>query len=512
MTLATSFFRKVRSMSRTRRGLRLGGLAWGLVLCGLAGSSAASEQESWDAVFIAGSRVGHVHTWVEPVQDRGRDLLRVRVDTELSYRRLDDLVTIKLQYGTIETPDGRVLRLDTRTLASRQEMRTYGDVVEGKMTLIMEGAGQRQQVTIPWGPDVHGPYAAEQSLSRTPMKVGDVRDLKMYMPDLNKVCEIKLTAVRQEEVELGGGVKRPLLRIEQTTTLDGKPRNEFNVTLWVEPSGQVFKSQQDVMGGMVVYRTTREGALAPPEGIAKFDQIVNSVIKVRQPIPRPESTRSIKYRVALKDGDPAQLLPTDRRQTVRPGADKKSALLEVRTAGPLDGRPEPPPIDDQFLRPNALVTSEDPKVVQLARKAVGNAVDPWEKATRIMHWVAQNIREKNFETAFAAASEVAQSLSGDCTEHSVLTAAMCRAVGVPSRVAVGLIYADRLKGFGYHMWNEVYVNQRWVALDAAFDQMSVDAVHIKLSDTSLDGVAPYEAFLPVAQVVGKMTLEPKEID
>jgi transglutaminase-like putative cysteine protease len=129
-----------------------------------------------------------------------------------------------------------------------------------------------------------------------------------------------------------------------------------------------------------------------------------------------------------------------------------------------------------------------------------------------MHWVAQNIKEKNFETAFAPASEVAIALSGDCTEHSVLTAAMCRAVGVPSRVAVGLIYADRLKGFGYHMWNEVYVNNRWVALDAAFDQTSVDAVHIKLSDTSLDGVAPYEAFLPVAQVMGKLTLEPREIN
>ncbi len=499
-------------MSRTRRGACLGLLTWGLVLIGLAGSAVAVEQESWDAVFMAGARVGFIHTWVDPVKDKARDLLRVRVETELNLKRLDDLVTIKLQYGTIETPEGQVLRLDTRTLASRQEMRTYGDVIDGKMTLIMEGSGQRQQVTIAWSPDVRGPYAAEQSLSRKPAKVGEVRDLKMYVPDLNKICDIKLTAVRQEEVELGGGVKRPLLRVEQTTTLDGKPRSEFNVTLWVDPSGQVYKSQQDVHGGLVVYRTTRAGAMKPPEAIAKFDQIINSVIKVKRPILRPESTRAITYRVALKDDDPASLLPTDRRQSVRPGTDKKSAILAVRTASPTDGQPEPPPTDDQYLRPNALVTSEDPKVIEFARKAAGNAVDPWEKATRIMHWVAQNLREKNFETAFAPASEVAQTLSGDCTEHSVLTAAMCRAAGVPSRVAVGLLYADRLGGFGFHMWNEVYVNHRWVALDAAWDQSSVDAVHIKLSDTSLDGVAPYEAFLPIVRVLGKMTLEPKEIN
>ena len=35
------------------------------------------------------------------------------------------------------------------------------------------------------------------------------------------------------------------------------------------------------------------------------------------------------------------------------------------------------------------------------------------------------------------------------------------------------------------MWNEVYVNQRWVAIDPSWDQSTVDAVHIKLSDSSL---------------------------
>ncbi len=32
------------------------------------------------------------------------------------------------------------------------------------------------------------------------------------------------------------------------------------------------------------------------------------------------------------------------------------------------------------------------------------------------------------------------------------------------------------------MWDEVYVNQRWVALDPSWDQSTVDAVHIKLSE------------------------------
>jgi len=61
------------------------------------------------------------------------------------------------------------------------------------------------------------------------------------------------------------------------------------------------------------------------------------------------------------------------------------------------------------------------------------------------------------------------------------------------------------------MWNEVYVNRRWVAVDAAFDQSEVDAVHIKLADAGLEGVSPYESFLTVVRVMGKMTLEPLEV-
>ena len=81
------------------------------------GADGASE--SWDAVYIRGSRVGYFHTQVFPVADRGRNLLRVQVDMSLSFKRNGDPISIETLYGTIETPDGTVLRLDSRTVASR---------------------------------------------------------------------------------------------------------------------------------------------------------------------------------------------------------------------------------------------------------------------------------------------------------------------------------------------------------------------------------------------------------
>ena len=83
-------------MRRTRHGVGLGPLVLGVVLP-LAVVASALAQESWDAVYMAGAKVGHVHTYVQPVKDRGRDLLRVRVDMELSFKRLKDQITIELQ-------------------------------------------------------------------------------------------------------------------------------------------------------------------------------------------------------------------------------------------------------------------------------------------------------------------------------------------------------------------------------------------------------------------------------
>jgi hypothetical protein len=497
-------------MGRTRRGTSTG-LGLVLTTLALAWAQAASAQESWDAVYLAGAKVGYIHTFLEPLKDRGRDLVRVRVDTVLTFKRLDDKITMELRYGTIETPEGQVLRLDTRTLASEKEIKISGDVINDQMSLTLEGSGQSQKVTMPWGPDVRGPYAVEQSLSRKPMTIGETRPLKMFIPDLNKVCDVTLTARSMEDIQLGGeATKRSLMRVEQKTALDGKPRPEYDLTCWVDSGGQVLKSLSDVMGGMITYRTTKAAAMSM-DGAGKLDQIVTSIIRVTHKITNPESRRNITYRVKLKDDDVAQAFPSDRRQTIKPGADRSTATLQVKTAGPDDGPAGPAQVDTAFLRPNTLVTSEDPKVVALANRAVSGVTDPWQRVGRIEKWVFQNVKEKNFKTGFAPASEVATNLTGDCTEHGVLTAAMCRAVGIPARVAIGLVYADRLGGFGYHLWTEVYVKGRWVAVDSSFDQTAVDAVHIKLSDSSLAGVSPYEAFLPVVRVLSKLTIEPVEI-
>ena len=94
--------------------------------------------------------------------------------------------------------------------------------------------------------------------------------------------------------------------------------------------------------------------------------------------------------------------------------------------------------------------------------------------------------------------EVARSREGDCSEHAVLTAALCQAVGLPARVALGYVYAPDFLGhkniFGGHAWTQVYINGRWFGLDATRAPNGYSAAHI----TCAIGNGNPESFLEMA--------------
>ena len=349
-------------------------------------------------------------------------------------------------------------------------------------------------------------------MARTPMKEHETRALRMFIPGVNKIADITLTAVAIEPVILGDGSTRPLLRIEQSPKIDGKPQSELANTMWVDSGGQVLKAEQEIFGKpCVTFRTTREGAMAAG-GPMKFNLISGTAIKTPRTIPNPEKTQYVKYRLTFSGGDLTQHIPSDRRQTVLPDGGQASAILDVRTAGPLDGQPGPTEVDTQYLKSNVLINSQDKRVVAMAKRATRGAVDPWDKARRINHLVFDQIKDKNFGVGFAAASEVARNLTGDCSEHAVLAAAMCRASGIPARVVVGLLYVDQTPG----IWLSHVV--RSVCQSALGRPRSVVGP-VRPStpptssslETSLEGVAPFEAFVPIMKVSGKLEIEPLEL-
>ncbi len=126
--------------------------------------------------------------------------------------------------------------------------------------------------------------------------------------------------------------------------------------------------------------------------------------------------------------------------------------------------------------------------------------------------VKKHIRRTDYSQAFASAADVVEQGEGDCTEHAVLLAALCRARGIATRVAIGLVHVPAAQGFGYHMWNEVWIDGAWIPLDATLARGGIGAAHLKLADSSLKGTGAFSTFLSVAQVIGQLKIEILEVE
>jgi len=235
------------------------------------------------------------------------------------------------------------------------------------------------------------------------------------------------------------------------------------VDLYVTADGEVPKTAADFLGSsMLTYTVSKEVALEEISG-EELDLAVQTLIKV-SPIPDAHETTKVVYKLTLPNDDPSKFLVKGATQQVKKLDERNIELTVVKVPAPTqfsEGK-----VESEYVLPTQFIQSDDPRVVKYAAEAVKSEKNPWKKATLMERYVYQNLKKKNFSTALASASEVAKNMEGDCTEHAVLLAAMLRAQKMPSRVAVGLVYIPSRSSFGGHMWTEVFLDNRWLPLDA----------------------------------------------
>jgi hypothetical protein len=134
------------------------------------------------------------------------------------------------------------------------------------------------------------------------------------------------------------------------------------------------------------------------------------------------------------------------------------------------------------LAPGSFVLSEHPRVVELAAEVVDLSSPAEVKIRAILDWLRDNIEQKP-TFSIPNTLEVMQRRSGDCNEFAVMFASLARAAGIPTRIAMGLVYVD--DAFYYHAWCECYLGH-WVSVDPIFGQFPSDASHVRFIAGSMD--------------------------
>jgi transglutaminase-like putative cysteine protease len=255
-------------------------------------------------------------------------------------------------------------------------------------------------------------------------------------------------------------------------------------------------------------RTTKDAATVL---VARPIELFNAQsIRLDREIPGIHAGRGIVYKVtAAKDDDPGSLFPADARQQVKnlDATAKTFELHVVASRGPVKGAAPLPAPGEEFTKSNYFINWDNDGVkahAATAVKALPATATDWEKAVAVERWVKANMKAFEFSQAMATADNVAKTLSGDCTEYAMLSAAMCRALGVPSRTVLGLVYAPAKDGkpyLAYHMWFEVFANGQWLPLDATLGINGVGPGHLKIADNSWHDEKTFAPLLPVLRVL-----------
>ena len=475
------------------------------------GTPDKSADEEWNVIYMGKTRVGYSRSMTLNVKREGRELIRSESESTMLIKRFGQELKMKLTIATEETLDGQLVTLEFKNEnPPASYTRTTGKVVGDKLELLIENAGKTSKKSITWDKEIKSPAFQDRLLREQPLKPGDKTEFKVFLPEMNQIATVTVTAKELEETTLLDGKKQELKRIDITQSiLPG-----FVTKTWIDLEGSTLKSSTGGFFGsdMATYRVSRDEALKKIAG-AEMDIAVDTLIKIQPPIQQAHDSYEIVYLVTLKGHNPAVEIPTGDGQTVKSTGPETAELTVVALRPKPAGQGTAKTVAADFSTPNRYLQSDDARVIEHARTAAGTATDPWEIAVQMERYVHDKLSKKNFSTALATAAEVAASLEGDCTEHACLLAAMCRVKKIPSRVVVGFVYADRLEAFGGHMWSEVFVNGQWIPLDATLGRGGIGAAHIKLADTGFqdEGTAPTASFLPILRVIGNLQIQVKTV-
>ena len=131
--------------------------------------------------------------------------------------------------------------------------------------------------------------------------------------------------------------------------------------------------------------------------------------------------------------------------------------------------------------PTTTYPAADPAIMLLARRATDQLTEPAHQVEALVHFVHGYIDYAEEDSGRTVAN-ILRDRRGDCTEYANLLTTMARSLGFAARTVIGLAYDIEAKSFALHNWSEVAIDGWWLPVDPTWNQVPVDAGHLRLPD------------------------------
>lgn len=444
---------------------------------------------TWYGLYLVDRKIGWMKAEITKSPDGRTYEIATTSEVLFSVGGVDQTVRIA-ERRTYAAPAWRLSRIEALHSVGAQPTTFTGTADEQAFTFTVTSGGTANRRTLPLPKETFLDLLREQILAATDAVAVGARVAYPQFDVLRAVeCEHEATVQAREEAVLEG-IRKTVVTVATLNKMTGE-----RTTAKVTTDGTVLEA---AMAGFV--------QRAEPEATAKridvaIDPLALAAIRMKREL--PDVARLSELVVTISGLTEDQFVVRSDRQvfekTSRPGEYQLTLRRSAWKAGDLRPGPYEGEAFAEFLAPTPFIQSGDPRIKALAEEIVGDETDPFKRVGKLVEWVYRNV-DKGYVAAIPNALEVLQTRRGDCTEHTVLFVALCRAIGIPAQELGGVAYINGFNGFAYHAWARVYIGT-WIEVDPTFNEAVANPSHIVFA------VGPIEKQSAIPALIGQVKIE-----
>jgi len=433
-------------------------------------------RDEWFGIYQQGRKIGYAHTSVVPEDDT----YHISEESVLDVLALGSKQRIKTVINSYATKNFLLKYFDFTLHSNMTDMEVKGAVVGKKLMLDIVTAGTTRKERIELKEPPYLSPNIKPAIILLGLEPGKKYSFPLFNPATMSTDYADVIVEARQRIKVGDQ--------EQTVYKLKESFQGMDAFSWISEDGETIKEESPL--GYLLLKETRSEAMK----LDKEGPVVDIVSLTMIPSTPVNNSSQVKYlKAQLKGVALSGFQLNGDRQSFR----DDRIEISVDDTGPSYRLPYAEKDESAYLRPTALIQSDDKRIQEQAMKILKGEKDAREAAKKLNQWVYDSI-QKMPVVSIPSAVEILNQRVGDCNEHTTLYTALARASGLPARMAAGIVYMR--DGFYYHAWPEVWLG-KWTAIDPTFNQFPADATHIRFVAGDLGSQSA------IMRLVGKLKVE-----
>ncbi len=413
-----------------------------------------SEME-WMNILLNGKKIGYSYTSIRNDLPRG-----YVIESMIDFNTIIAGTAVQVMTSSLAEVDTNFhyRNFNWKVRSGLYNTQLKGEIIAGTAYIQRIESGDTMHLEYPVPQAIYPSQAVKHLLAQRGIENGEQLILPVFEPMSQETIDLVITHEGSADLTIDSVTHR----LNQIKIM----YNDLPTFLWLDDNGITYR--EEGMLGLVLDRTTVEGALEDNVGFSEFDLVDFYAVPVVGVLNNP---RQINELILEIQGLPEQSVD-----------DSTGLLVRLSTEPELNAKIDITP----YLSANVLIQSRNDRIVNLARQLVGGTTDKNLQVKLLVDWVYGYLHKVPVAN-LASAVEILNQGVGDCSEHTTLFTSLARSLELPTRINMGLVYLNGR--FLYHAWPSVLIDQHWLTVDPTFGQLPADATHLPLLEGDFTNLA-----------------------